>query len=263
MNLAVFGEKIEFYEIINNVNLFNKENKTNVAAFFYDDFNSFLKEAKEKNFKIIFLMHSSNHPKILNLAIDLKNFNKNLNIVFCCETEEFAIVGYKFCLSQYILLPMAYEEFKFSILNSCKKEKKIIVKSNWQKILINLKDIQYAEKQGHNIIIKTISEKISTRTTFKKFIENFKDDEDFVNCVRGIIVNLNWVEKITSQSFIMKNKEKIPIRRKDRKLLKILFLKFQLRKNNWFLKCFYIIYKWYMNNMYIIHKIYIFYIFYF
>lgn len=232
MNLAVFGEKIEFYEIKNNVEIFNKNNKIKVTAFFYENFDVFLKEAKEKNFKIAFLMHSVNHPKILNLAIKLKNFNKNLKIVFCCETNEFAVIGYKFCLTQYILLPIAYEEFKFSILKNYKEEEKIVVKSNWQKILINLKDIQYAEKQGHNIIIKTINDKISTRLTFKKFVENFKNNENFVNCVRGIIVNLNWVEKITSQSFIMKNKEKIPIRRKDRKILKDLFLKFQLKNNN-------------------------------
>lgn len=232
MNLAVFGEKIEFYEIKNNVDVFNKNNKIKVEAFFYENFNLFLKEAKEKNFKIAFLMHSINHSKILNLAIELKKFDKNLKIVFCCETEEFAVIGYKFCLFQYIVLPITYEEFKFSILKNCKEEKQIIVKSNWQKILINLKDIQYAEKQGHNIIINTTSEKISTRLTFKKFIENFKNNEDFVNCVRGIIVNLNWVEKITSQSFIMKNKEKIPIRRKDRKFLKDLFLKFQIKNSN-------------------------------
>ena len=232
MNLAVFGEQLEFYEIKNNVEIFNKKNKIKLFAFFYENFNSFLKEAKEKNFKIVFLIHSSNHPKILNLAIKLKKFDKNLKIIFCCETEEFAVVGYKFCLSQYILLPIIYEEFEFAILNNCEKEEKIIVKSNWQKIAINLKDIQYAEKQGHNIIIQTNSERISTRLTFKKFAENFKDNKNFINCIRGILVNLNWVEKITSQSFIMKNKEKIPIRRKDRKFLKNLFLKFQIKNMN-------------------------------
>lgn len=232
MNLAVFGEKIEFYEIKNNVKIFNNNNDIKLSAFFYENFNAFLKEADEKNFKVAFLMHSINHPKILNLALDLKKFNKNLKIVFCCDTNEFAVVGYKFCLAQYILLPLSYDEFKFSILNNCKEEEKIIVKSNWQKVLINLKDIQYAEKQGHNIIINTNSDRISTRLTFKKFAENFKNNENFVNCVRGIIVNLNWVEKITSQSFIMKNKEKIPIRRKDRKFLKDLFLKFQIKNTD-------------------------------
>lgn len=232
MNLAVIGEKLLFYEIKNNLEIFNNNNQTKLSAFFYENLDSFLKEEKEKNFKIVFLIHSSNHPKILNLALSLKKINKNLKIIFCCETEEFAIVGYKFSITQYILLPISYKEFEFSILNCFKEEEeKIIVKSNWQKILINLKDIQYAEKQGHNIIIQTNSEKISTRLTFKKFVENFKNNKNFVNCIRGIVVNLNWVEKITSQGFIMKNKEKIPIRRKDRKFLKDLFFSFKAKNN--------------------------------
>ena len=92
-------------------------------------------------------------------------------------------------------------------------------------------EIIFAEKQGHNIIIHCQNKKLTTRTTFKDFIKIFEKNSNFVSCIKGTLVNLNWVDCIVSQNFIMKTGEKIPIRRQDRKKFKDLFFDYTINKN--------------------------------
>ena len=83
MKFAVIGEKSDFYEFKNNLDLYNKKNKTYISAQFYENNEDFLNELKEKNFEIVFLVHSSSANNILNVAMNIKKIAKNCNIVFC------------------------------------------------------------------------------------------------------------------------------------------------------------------------------------
>lgn len=231
MKFAVIGEKSDFYEFKNNLDLYNKKNKTYISAQFYENNEDFLNELKEKNFEIVFLVHSSSANNILNVAMNIKKIAKNCNIVFCSESNKYAVLGYKIGFVYYILLPLEYEDFDFVLKKYFNVTDNIIIKHNWQKTLIPTKNIMFAEKQGHNIIIHTPTQKFSTRMTFRKFAENFKKKENFVHCIRGTIVNLNYVSLINSQNFVMKNNYNIPIRRQDRKKFKDMFFKFQINKN--------------------------------
>lgn len=231
MKFAVFGEKYDFYEFKNNLEFYNKKNKTYISAYFYDNNETFLNDLKEKNFEIIFLVHSSSANNILNMTTKIKEIKKNCNIVFCSESNKYAVLGYKIGFVYYILLPLEYDDFDYVLKKYFNIKDNIIIKHNWQKTLIPKKNIMFAEKQGHNVIIHTTTQQFSTRITFKTFSENFKKNENFVHCIRGTIVNLNYVSLINSQSFIMKNNYSIPIRRQDRKKLKDMFFKFQINKN--------------------------------
>ena len=229
MNLVVFGEKNNFYEIKKNLQIFNEKQNKNINLTFYEKREKFLNDISENKEQIVFLLHSKNFENIIEITKQILKINSNCKIIFCSKTEKFAVCGYKFNISFYLLIPINYSEFEFVIEKFSKKEQ-IIIHTNWQKIPILIDDIHFAEKQGHNIIIYTTNRKFSTRETFKIFSEKFKNKKYFVNCIRGTIVNLNWVDKIVLQNFIMKNGEKIPIRRQDRKKMKDLFFKYNKDK---------------------------------
>ncbi len=230
MEFAVVGEKSEFVEFKNLLHFYNKSNETFLSAVFYEQYDKFLFELTDKKFKLCFLVHSLNHNKISDLSIKIKQIVKNCKIVFCSESEKFAVIGYKLGFSHYVLLPLEYEEFEYVIKKFLKIEENIIIKQNWQKILIPIHEIMFAEKQGHNIIVHTPKKNYSTRTTFEKFASKLEKQKNFINCIRGTLVNLCWVSEIKGQNFIMKNNDNIPIRRQDRKKIKKMFFEFQLNK---------------------------------
>ncbi len=230
MNLFFYGDKKKFLSMERQIKIFEKKNKRKLNIAFYDKLNIFLTDISNKNIDIVFLLHSKEFKDILNLAIKIKKINKKHKVIFCSETDKYALKGYKMELFYYVLFPIEYSEIEYIFNKFLDKKESIIVKSNWQKISISVNEIHFAEKQGHNVIIHTSNEIISTRTTFKEFAEKFKNKENFINCIRGTIVNLDWVSKIVSQNFIMENGQKIPIRRKDRTKIKYLFFKYSLQK---------------------------------
>ena len=232
MVIGAYGEKQEFLAIKENISKFNNLNNSSFKITFYENKKLFLKEIKEKNIDFVFLINSPNFPKLFDFATEIKKQLPNIKIVFCCYSNEYAVVGYKINLSYYLLLPINYEEFEFCI-KKCTfiNDENIIINWNWQKICIPYKNIHFVEKQGHNVIIHTTKQNFHTRITFKKFLNNFKNKENFNHCIRGTIVNFDWVSEIKLQNFLMKNGEKISIRRKDRKYVKELFFNYKLKKN--------------------------------
>lgn len=241
MNLFFYGDKQKFIEIEKQIKIFEKRNNKNFNINFYNKLNNFLSDISNEHVDIIFLLHSTEFEDILNLTINIKKINKKHKIIFCSNTNKYALKGYKMELFYYVLFPIEYTELDYIFNKFLDKKENIVVKSNWQKISISINDIHFAEKQGHNVLIHTSNEIISTRTTFKEFAGNFKNKDNFVNCIRGTIVNFDWVLKIVSQNFVMKNGQKIPIRRKDKTKIKDLFFKYNLQKE-WIFLFSYIIY---------------------
>ena len=229
-NIFVVGEQSIFPEIKNNLDCYNKKKLKNISAFFCTEYEVFMEIFRKKPFSLVFLVHSSKYPQILKSAVSIKKINKSCNVIFCCSNELFAVEGYKMEISYYLMLPMQYNEFEFVIDKYLKINEYIEIKSNWQKIMILVNEIHFAEKQGHNIIVHTPKKNYSTRTTFEKFASKFEKQKNFINCIRGTLVNLCWVSEIKGQNFIMKNNDSIPIRRQDRKKIKKMFFEFQLNK---------------------------------
>lgn len=231
MRFAAFGEKFEFLALKEKINQFCLKNNLNFTIDFYENLKIMLQEIANKKIQMVFLIHSRNFPDIINISIRIKEENQNCKIVFCSETEKFAVAGYKFKISFYLLIPISEEDIYFILKEISKINETIVIKTSWQKTLVYVKDIMFAEKQGHNVLVHCSNKTLTTRTTFKNFAELFKNKTNFVSCIKGTIVNLDWVDCIISQNFIMKTGEKIPIRRQDRKKIKEFLLDYNINKN--------------------------------
>lgn len=65
---------------------------------------------------------------------------------------------------------------------------------------------------------------------FKELEELLAPYDEFLCCYRNIMVNLDRVQVLESESFIMENGEQIPIRRPDRIKVRELYAEFVFRK---------------------------------
>ena len=225
MTIAILGSKSTYNKISIYLEQIYQNNSLVTNHIFFENFDQLVSELKKQYWNIVITL---NQP--IKLIYEIKKESPKTKIIFISSTDKFAIEGYKANVSYYLLYPINYDEFQFAInkcLNYCHENNEyIVVNSNWQKIPIFFKDVMFAEKNGHNIIIHTKNKIVSTRMTFKDFLEKTKHFPNFINCVKGALVNLSWVDNLEPQNFLMTTGERIPIRRQDRKKIKEIYTQY-------------------------------------
>ncbi len=230
MDIAIIAD-INFQKQLNQMlELFEKFNNIVFKKRYFNDEKSFLSYDDRNLFKIILIYNYDGNLSMFHFATTIRQKNSSCNIIFCSNSSKFAVEGYKINLTYYLIIPFNYDDFSFAI-NKClekyiKTNKYIVINSGWQKIPIKINDIQFAEKIDHNVVIHTEKKTFSTRITFSDFLKKLEEHPQFVYCVRGALVNFYWVDSIENQNFLMKNGNRISIRRKDRKKIKQLYNNF-------------------------------------
>ena len=231
MAVVITGKKSNSEEIFKHLKQFYLLNQLPEDYVFFDDVNMFFLNLKKFFYNISIILNSD-----IDLAYRVRKTSPKTKIIFISSTDMFAVEGYKADISCYLLQPVNFEDFEFA-MKKClgcfnKKSEYIEVSSNWQKLPVFFKDILFAEKNGHNIVIHTKKETISTRMTFRDFVAKTKNFPHFINCVRGALVNLDWVSKMETQNFLMASGERIPIRRQDRKKFRQIYAQYLIERRN-------------------------------
>lgn len=93
---------------------------------------------------------------------------------------------------------------------------------------IYFKSILYADTFRNAVYIHTDIGTFKTYITFEKFKDSLKSDRRFIHCYKGCIVNMNRVEKVTGDDFLMDNGEKVQIRKRGGSLVKKNYLQYLL-----------------------------------
>ncbi|MBL7773972.1 MAG: response regulator transcription factor [Chitinophagaceae bacterium] len=180
-------------------------------------------------------------PQLLFLDIELHNKTgfdilqsidrKNIHIIVITAHEKYALQAIKFDATDYLLKPIQIEEFVQTlqkVKKRIKPEKKL---TEIQKGFLTIpnKDfielIAYAEiihLESDNtytyIVVKDGKKYLSTRSL--KEIEDELADSHFLRVHRSYVININEIKGFTrgkSATFIMSNKDEIPISQNKRK----------------------------------------------
>ena len=154
MPIAILGSKSTYNKISVYLKQICQNNKLLTDHIFFENFDIFISELQKQYWHITITL---NQP--IELIYEIKKVSPKTKIIFISPTDKFALEGYRADISYYLLYPINCNEFQLAInkcLNCCQKHNEyIVVNSSWQKIPIFLKDIIFAEKNGHNIIIHT------------------------------------------------------------------------------------------------------------
>ncbi|MFQ7549226.1 MAG: LytTR family transcriptional regulator DNA-binding domain-containing protein [Blautia marasmi] len=60
-------------------------------------------------------------------------------------------------------------------------------------------------------------------------LDSLSRDPRFLSCNRNVMVNMDWIESVPSDEFLLKNQERVPIRQRGRKTVKKTFLEYTLK----------------------------------
>lgn len=140
----------------------------------------------------------------LKIAESIRNYDKNIYIIFITGHLEFGLVAYKYKTFDYIAKPLTLERLQETILRlfddvSGNNPKYIRLSNN--KTIIPENSIKFIQKEGMKLVFTTDTRKYEVYNSFNK-IDSILPKQ-FIRCHKSYIVNLDKIESIDFSSNII------------------------------------------------------------
>jgi DNA-binding LytR/AlgR family response regulator len=173
----------------------------------------------------------------IDVAKEIRAYDKTAPILFFTSSPEFALESYSVKAISYALKPISEERF-FAIfdellerMNEEKAEESIIVKSNEgiQKILIS--NLVFVEVMGRNVFYHLLSGKIIECTeSFSSACDLLLKFGCFIKPHRAYLVNMQYVETIENHQVILQTQSSIPVAQGKTREIKQQYLNYQMEE---------------------------------
>lgn len=184
-----------------------------------------LNAMQEKSFTLLFLDIMMENMDGIDLGKQIRNHDLDTEIIYCTSSQEFLLASYEVFALGYVLKPydtvqiarlLDYFIHKHGVVST----KYIMVKSNFTKRKIFFDEIIFVESMNKVVLFHT-----NTSGEIKVYdklgnIEKELSNGNFLRCHQSYIVNMDFVVRMDETEFITITNQVVPIRRKDRKLLR-------------------------------------------
>lgn len=171
----------------------------------------------------------------IDVANEIRGFDKTAPILFFTSSPEFALESYSVKAINYVLKPISKEKLFFTFddlleqIKVKKDEDAIIVKSNdgIQKILIS--NIVFAEIIGRNVLYHLMSGKVIECTeSFSTVCNNLLKYGCFLKTHRSYLVNMQYIDTIENHQVTLQTLTSVPIAQGKAKEIKQQYLNYQM-----------------------------------
>lgn len=186
-------------------------------------------------FDLIFLDVCMKGMNGMELARAIRRFDRNVQIMFLTGVSEYVFEGYEIGAVRYLVKPV--DENKLAdALDACKEklenrsEDFLTFKYLGENLKIARNEIIYVQVAGHYLQMQTASERYEWKDSLKKMLAKL-DTDRFVMVNRSVVVNLEYVDKITREECILENGEAIPVSRGAYTALNDAFMRYFFRQH--------------------------------
>jgi len=173
----------------------------------------------------------------IDVAKEIRVFDKASPILFFTTSPEFALESYSVKAINYVLKPISKEKLFFifdELLEQIKFQRKddaIIVKSNEgiQKILIS--NLVYVEVVGRNVLYHLLSGRvIECKEPFSSVCDNLLKYRRFIRTHRSYIVNMQYVDTIENRQVTLQTRSTVPVAQGKAQEIKQQYLDYQMEE---------------------------------
>lgn len=206
----------------------------------FTDAAAFLFEREDNHFDVLFLDIKMPGENGVLLAKHLRRLGDDMPIIFVTGEREYILEGYEVQALHYLIKPVREEKI-FECLervyrNAAQQEAYVILTGDMGVVKVLQKDIYFIEVFGHDIKYVTRQGEFLKTGSLKEALCEISE-QDFVNCYRGIAVNLRYIWRIEKDKLYMAEEfcsfeKTIPVSRRMYKLVNQKFIDYNKKHEN-------------------------------
>ena len=153
----------------------------------------------------------------MNVAKEIRQYDTNMKIIFLTSSPEFAVESYSVGAYFYQLKPIWEESFfrlMDAVLAECEKKKKnsLILRSKDGITRIDLQQLEYCEVLGRKLLFHLENGAVlESAGSLDDLAGQLMQHSNFFRPHRSFLVNMEYIQNISSRSIKMVNDAEIPI----------------------------------------------------
>lgn len=210
-----------------------EEKKINIQTQLFENAGTLLQSKIASEADIIFMDIYMEGASGVDAARILRGKGYRRNLVFTTTSREHYADGFDVEAVHYLIKPLTWNAFCEAMrrcLAKTKPEKKTIRVSVGRSDLdVSIDGIRYIEVYGHKSIINTVKGELNVNQSLAA-LEQALQEKSFIKCYRCFIINMDYVQRIEGDCFLMKDNREIPISRDSRIQIKSRYLDYVFSK---------------------------------
>ena len=189
------------------------------VTVFYDG--SELVNGYDPSIDLVFLDIQMNRMDGLAAAERIRQMDGEVAIIFLTTLTRYALEGYKYQATNYIIKPMKYARLKAEMdrwmqRRPAKESPSLVVVNDSGRYRVLLKELKYVETFNRNLLLHTEKENILCYRSMKE-MERELAGSGFVRCHTSYIVNLFFVKGVKKLEIELLDGGYLPISQPKRK----------------------------------------------
>lgn len=235
VKIAIVEDEIDQYEYYRKIlEAWSEANSVRLNISFVESAEEFLfKYDRQIFFDIIFLDVCMKDMDGMELAHAIRKFDRNVQIVFVTGDRGYVFEGYEIGAVRYLIKPVDESKLTEAMdvcLEKIKKEHEDYLFFRYLGVnqKLSRSEIIYIRVEGHYLQMQTVNERYEWKASLKEMLGKL-DPDRFVMANRSIVVNLDFISKITREECILENGEAIAVSRGAYGILNDAFMKYYFR----------------------------------
>lgn len=210
-------------------------------AVFYSSLELLAEIEKGVRYDILFLDIILPNENGISIAKEIRQYDSVVKIIFLTSSSEYAVQSYTVDAYFYQMKPIRKEEFfrlMDAVLSECRKEQQnsLILNCKSGITRIDLDKLEYCEVIGRTLIFYMENGRILEGTgSMDKLSGQLSRYENFLRPHRSFLVNMEYIQKISSNAITMKNLSEIPIPHGKCSEIKNLYLEYAFERKQVFI----------------------------
>lgn len=181
-------------------------------------------------FDMLFLDVYMKQMNGMELAKEIRKYDREVQMVFLTGVSDYVFEGYEIGAVRYLLKPIGQDKMAETMevcLEKLKQKSDDYISFKYQGELIRLlrSDIFYVEVYGHYLRMVTKSDTYEWKDSLQSMRSKL-DERRFVEANRSVIVNMEYVNKITREECVLENGTVIHVSKGAYKGLNEAFMKY-------------------------------------
>jgi DNA-binding LytR/AlgR family response regulator len=221
VNIAIVEDEAAAAKTLQTIlDTYARENDVNFHITCYPNAVSFLTDCK-KGFDIVFMDIELPDLNGMEAAFKLREFDKQIIIVFITNMAQYAASGYEVNALYYIIKPINYQNTAYKLrralsILAANSEEEILLSQASGLVRFSSRVLMYVEIIGHKLIYHT-EENQYTAYGVLSDVEKKLRARHFYRCNSCYLVNARYIASITGFTITLLNNEQLQISHPKRK----------------------------------------------